>query len=647
MQPGDALGGLTQALGQPFGDMEVHRRGSSWAAEPSQEVPRAGWARATGAPGGSWRKISGGHPGLRSPGRGCLGRVGRGPRGPLEGHGGKFQGVIPGCGAQAGGASGGSGEGPGGPWRVMEDDFRGSSRAAEPRQGVPRAGRARAPGAPGGSWRTISGGHPGLRSPGRGCLGRVGRGPRGPLEGHGGRFQGVIPGCGAQAGGASGGGPGGPWRVMEDDFRGSCGDAQARQGVPRAGWARAPGAPGGSWRKISGGHAGTPRPAGGCLGRVGRGPRGRPGGECFSQGTRGTSLPWLEYQGHESAFAGVPGPRVCLCRSTRTTRCEKMTKCFSRGRKPSFRKQRPPERRSGRTPDALPGSRGAPNGPFHRCQLALFLRFSRLLSFMRRRVKHHLTDRLAHQTRHRRAPAGRPSAGVRAGGSSGPRVGLYVREGPAQGVRESPRLPPRVPPGPTDRKRDRDAPSAPAVLPRSPWRGRGSPAARCQGRPSAARRGPSGKHSVSRTLGSVAPTPQTSLGGRSALPSGVRPPSAQSQARRVRPGSPPLSGGLPDNLEPIAGPRGGDVSFECLPYQLSMVLSVPTMVTTGNGESGIHWRASLVPAAAVIPAPIAYLKVAAVKKLVVGSRDRADGPPRGELPSVPAPASRRPLDALS
>ena len=32
----------------------------------------------------------------------------------------------------------------------------------------------------------------------------------------------------------------------------------------------------------------------------------------------------------------------------------------------------------------------------------------------------------------------------------------------------------------------------------------------------------------------------------------------------------------------------------------------------------IHWRASLVPAAAVIPAPIAYIKVVAVKKLVVG-----------------------------
>ncbi len=32
------------------------------------------------------------------------------------------------------------------------------------------------------------------------------------------------------------------------------------------------------------------------------------------------------------------------------------------------------------------------------------------------------------------------------------------------------------------------------------------------------------------------------------------------------------------------------------------------------------------PAAAVIPAPIAYLKVAAVKKLVVGSQSRSDGP---------------------
>ena len=37
------------------------------------------------------------------------------------------------------------------------------------------------------------------------------------------------------------------------------------------------------------------------------------------------------------------------------------------------------------------------------------------------------------------------------------------------------------------------------------------------------------------------------------------------------------------------------------------------------------------PAAAVIPAPIAYIKVVAVKKLVVGSRTRASGPPRGGL----------------
>jgi len=55
---------------------------------------------------------------------------------------------------------------------------------------------------------------------------------------------------------------------------------------------------------------------------------------------------------------------------------------------------------------------------------------------------------------------------------------------------------------------------------------------------------------------------------------------------------------------------------------------------TRNNNSGLHgsrdcnennlkhltrnnWRASLVPAAAVIPAPIAYIKVVAVKKLVV------------------------------
>ena len=37
------------------------------------------------------------------------------------------------------------------------------------------------------------------------------------------------------------------------------------------------------------------------------------------------------------------------------------------------------------------------------------------------------------------------------------------------------------------------------------------------------------------------------------------------------------------------------------------------------------------PAAAVIPAPTAYIKVAAVKKLVVGCLLRATGPPSGRV----------------
>ena len=42
----------------------------------------------------------------------------------------------------------------------------------------------------------------------------------------------------------------------------------------------------------------------------------------------------------------------------------------------------------------------------------------------------------------------------------------------------------------------------------------------------------------------------------------------------------------------------------------------------------INWRASLVPAAAVIPAPMAYIKVVAVKKLVVGFLAGATGRPK-------------------
>jgi hypothetical protein len=44
-----------------------------------------------------------------------------------------------------------------------------------------------------------------------------------------------------------------------------------------------------------------------------------------------------------------------------------------------------------------------------------------------------------------------------------------------------------------------------------------------------------------------------------------------------------------------------------------------------NPLTSNDWRASLVPAAAVIPAPIAYIKVVAVKKLVVGPMTRPGG----------------------
>ena len=45
----------------------------------------------------------------------------------------------------------------------------------------------------------------------------------------------------------------------------------------------------------------------------------------------------------------------------------------------------------------------------------------------------------------------------------------------------------------------------------------------------------------------------------------------------------------------------------------------------------IHWRASLVPAAALIPAPIEYIKVVAVKKLVVEIQDILAGLQQGML----------------
>ena len=60
-----------------------------------------------------------------------------------------------------------------------------------------------------------------------------------------------------------------------------------------------------------------------------------------------------------------------------------------------------------------------------------------------------------------------------------------------------------------------------------------------------------------------------------------------------------------------------------------------------NPLSRINWRASLVPAAAVIPAPIAYIKVVAVKKLVVGFRVGPSGLPMG-MHCLARPSFRRP-----
>ena len=41
-----------------------------------------------------------------------------------------------------------------------------------------------------------------------------------------------------------------------------------------------------------------------------------------------------------------------------------------------------------------------------------------------------------------------------------------------------------------------------------------------------------------------------------------------------------------NNFVLIAWPCAGDISFKCLPYQLSTVDYKPTVVITGDGESG-------------------------------------------------------------
>ena len=63
-------------------------------------------------------------------------------------------------------------------------------------------------------------------------------------------------------------------------------------------------------------------------------------------------------------------------------------------------------------------------------------------------------------------------------------------------------------------------------------------------------------------------------------------------------------------------------------YQYEAILSCNWNEHNSNSCSSIDWRASLVPAAAVIPAPIAYIKVVAVKKLVVGVLPGATCPPQ-------------------
>ena len=63
-------------------------------------------------------------------------------------------------------------------------------------------------------------------------------------------------------------------------------------------------------------------------------------------------------------------------------------------------------------------------------------------------------------------------------------------------------------------------------------------------------------------------------------------------------------------------------------YQYEALLSCNWNEHNSKSCSSIDWRASLVPAAAVIPAPIAYIKVVAVKKLVVGVLPGAACPPQ-------------------
>ena len=66
---------------------------------------------------------------------------------------------------------------------------------------------------------------------------------------------------------------------------------------------------------------------------------------------------------------------------------------------------------------------------------------------------------------------------------------------------------------------------------------------------------------------------------------------------------------------PIRG--GSDKKYQCRTLMVYDIWNEYNLKTLTRN----NWRASLVPAAAVIPAPIVYIKVVAVKKLVVGFRN--------------------------
>ena len=72
---------------------------------------------------------------------------------------------------------------------------------------------------------------------------------------------------------------------------------------------------------------------------------------------------------------------------------------------------------------------------------------------------------------------------------------------------------------------------------------------------------------------------------------------------------------------PLPARGGSDEKYRCGSHSRPRNWNEYTL----NPCMRIEWRASLVPAAAVIPAPLAYIKAAAVKKLVVSSLSRTGG----------------------